>query len=101
MNDLIYFLYLHIFFGILYEVLDPENFSHMLPQNLVLQNKFYKSLKNLFYQSFDCLKTNFGSFTRESLYHQMLMTQLLEAYQESHSEVSDLAGSLLVLSALP
>ena len=51
----------------------------MLPQNSVLQNKFYNFQKNLFQQTLDCLKTNFGWNARETLIHEMLMIQLLEA----------------------
>ena len=35
------------------------------------------------------------------LIHEMLMTQLLEDHLESHSEVGDLVGNILVLSAVP
>ena len=66
----------------------------MLPQNLVLQNKFYK----IFYQSFDCPKTNFRSLVRECVIDHMLMIQLQELIQESHSITSDFAGNRLILS---
>ena len=69
----------------------------MLPQNLFLQNKFYE----IFYQSFEFPKTNFRSLERQSLIHQMLMTKLQEALQESHSNISDLTGNLLILNAVP
>ena len=44
--------------------------------------------------------TNFKSLVRESLIHQMLMTQLQEALQESDSTISGLAGNLLILNAV-
>ena len=72
-------------------------FQIMLPQNLVLYDKFYK----IFYQSFSCPKTNFRSLVKESLIHQMLMTQLQEALQESYSIISDLWGNLLILNVVP
>ena len=59
-------------------VLQQENFSDMLPQ--FFKTKFYK----LFYQPFDCPKTNLRSLVRERAINQMLMTQLQEAIQESH-----------------
>ena len=45
--------------------------------------------------------SKFGLFGRVSLVHQMLMIQLIEAHQVSHSEFSDLAVNLLILSAVP
>ena len=66
----------------------------MLPHNLVLENKFHK----IFYQSFDCPKTNFRSLVSESVIDQMLITQLKETIQESQSIISDLAGNPLILS---
>ena len=66
----------------------------MFIQNLPVQNNFYR----IFYQPFDFSKSNFRSFMRESLTHQMLITQLQKALQEPHSIISDLAGKRLILS---
>ena len=38
---------------------------------------------------------------RESPIHQMLLTQLQEAPQESHSNIGDFETSLLILSEMP
>ena len=69
----------------------------MLSQNLVLQSKF----KKISYQSFDCYKTNFTFFVRESISYQMLVTQWQNPLQESHSIINELAGNLSNLNAMP
>ena len=63
--------------------------------------ELYNLHKNIFYQSFDCPKTNFGSIVSYSFIHQMLMTRLLEVHQESHIEFRDLTGNPLILSIMP